>query len=101
MYKSAAVFILKSLAFTLVFLFVSTVVAQLRDAYASQSRQAACTNNQQSQSYERQLAESSAQLAKSAEFQQRMEALLATQEAQIKRYESVLQQWEKQTGLRK
>lgn len=101
MYKSAAVFLVKCLAFTLVFFFVSTVVAQLRDSIASRSSQTECTNAQQSQSYERQLAESAAQIAKASEQQQRMDALLSTQEAQIKRYESVLQQWEKQTGLHK
>jgi uncharacterized membrane protein YhiD involved in acid resistance len=101
MYKTTAVFLLKSLAFTLVFFAVSTVVAHLRDAFANRSDQTECARTQQSSSYERQLAESAAQLAKSSGHQQRMEALISTQEAQIKRYEGVLQQWEKQTGLRK
>ena len=68
MFKSSAAFLLKCLAFTLVFFAVSTVMAHLREAFASRPEQA-CTNAQSSQSYERQLAESAAQLAKSSEHQ--------------------------------
>ena len=100
MFRSSAAFLLKCLAFTLVFFAASTFMAHLRDAFANRSNQTGGTA-QQSESYEHQLAESAAQLARSSEQQRRMEALLATQEAQIKRYEAVLQQWEKQTGLRR
>ncbi|MFO0433437.1 MAG: hypothetical protein ACK50G_03030, partial [bacterium] len=55
----------------------------------------------QTAAYEQQLKEAARQLAIVESQQQRMEKIIATQEEHLRRYDAVLQRWERQTGLRK
>ena len=66
-------------------------------AQAQQASQAA----NYAEAYEKQLKQGDAQLAASDAQQRRVEQLLAIQEQHVKRYGTVLQKWEQQTGLRK
>ena len=98
---SAAIFLLKCLTFSVVFVAVWLVGFRPINAAQSANDQATVEAKARADEYDKQTRQVAEQLAETAAQQRRMGALLSTQESQNARFEAVLQRWEKQTGLRK
>ena len=101
--KAIGLFVLKAVCFTVVFWVVwlyalrpITTPAQNTNTSPNDAQARA-----QVEAYEQQVKRATEQQNVAETQQKRMEKILSIQEEQIQRYNSVLEKWEKQTGVKK
>jgi hypothetical protein len=98
--STVLVFLAKSFAFSLVFAVTVAMAYWLLVDFTGRTTDDA-KSRAQSAAYDKQLQDAARQMAMSEALQQRAEKLLAAQEDHVRRFGAVLEQWERQTSLRK